>query len=70
MCTSSACNRELVVGLLAHELAHHVHGDAFASPWGKWSIELRADRFAGTAAPVRPTPWAVTRIAGTVILVS
>jgi hypothetical protein len=49
VCSDAGCQYELAVGILAHELSHVIHGDAFAPPWDKEAIELRADAFAGAA---------------------
>ncbi|MEL6318986.1 MAG: hypothetical protein AAFR16_15235, partial [Pseudomonadota bacterium] len=46
------CNWAAPVGILAHEVGHHVHGDAVFDPADRaanWRRELAADRFAGRA---------------------
>lgn len=39
----------MLLGVLAHELAHHVFGDAGAPAEHRYAIELRADRWAAIA---------------------
>lgn len=55
-CNSQACNRDVLVWFLAHEMGHHVNGDSATPPL--WiadekrrlhAQELRADFFAGYA---------------------
>lgn len=46
-CALPECSEAIVLGVLAHELAHHIHGDAFASGWERIDRELRADYIAG-----------------------
>lgn len=55
-CNSQACNRDVLVWFLAHEMGHHVNGDSTSPPlWIKdekqrnHMQELRADFFAGFA---------------------
>ena len=47
VCSDPLCRFALAVGIIAHELSHVVHGDAFAHPMSKRFIELQADAFAG-----------------------
>src|ERR1051326_6956485 len=49
VCSDPTCQHDLVVGVLAHELCHVAHGDAFAPSWERRAVELRADDFAGVA---------------------
>jgi Zn-dependent protease with chaperone function len=45
-----ACNNAVMLGVLAHEVGHHVERDALINePWSKRDRELRADRYAGAA---------------------
>lgn len=54
-CASHACNRDVLRWFIAHEVGHHVAGDALAPTWiGSEKLqrhvqELRADYFAGFA---------------------
>ncbi len=44
------CSKAVAIGVLAHELAHHFYGDAFAAQReDRIAGELRADYFAGVA---------------------
>ncbi len=49
VCPDPDCQYALVVGVLAHELAHIVYGHGLAHPSQKHEIELDADWFGGVA---------------------
>jgi len=54
-CPHAACNRDVLRWFIAHEVGHHMNGDAFTPPWiGAEKVqnhvqELRADYVAGFA---------------------
>jgi len=54
-CPHAACNRDVLRWFIAHEVGHHMNGDAFTPPWiGAEKVqnhvqELRADYIAGFA---------------------
>jgi hypothetical protein len=65
ICSDVRCHHDLLVGILAHELAHLVYGDVHAPPWDKRAIELRADQFAGMAlARLGVSPDAFSTVIG------
>jgi hypothetical protein len=49
VCMNAACDRIVALAILAHEMTHHVHGDALVPLWFRNSHaqELRADFYAG-----------------------
>lgn len=46
-CDDEACQHSVVLGVLAHEMAHHVAGDALSAALHPHAKELRADYLAG-----------------------
>lgn len=69
-CADRSCNNAVMIGVLAHEVGHHVEGDALINaPWSKRDRELRADRYAGEALAVLGVPhdhfarvlWAISQ---------
>ncbi len=56
-CADRACNNAVMIGVLAHEVGHHVEGDALINePWSKRDRELRADGYAGEALALLGVP--------------
>ncbi len=54
-CDDASCTLSVARWILAHEVAHHVHGDAKVPAWirSAHSMELRADYFGGRALAER-----------------
>jgi hypothetical protein len=50
-CTEPVCTRAVARWWIAHEVTHHVHGDALVPLWVRQfhAMELRADYYAGRA---------------------
>ncbi len=46
-CNDQECSVSFALGVFAHELAHHVYGDAYCAGCDPHALELRADRVAG-----------------------